>query len=86
MIDLSHVTGVLSGFSGEEFPGNFCRKSFARGNAEGRIMAVRMSGATSFKRWRPVRPDNAPWWWGDSWPIVPATRDGVPVRREEMRR
>lgn len=84
-IMLSHVTGVLSGFSGEEFPGNFCRRSFARGDAEGRIMAVRLSGATSFKRWRPPQPESPPWWLHDTWPIVPAFRDGVPVRRKEVR-
>lgn len=30
--------------------------------------------------------DPPPWWTHDAWPIVPATRDGVPVRREEVRR
>jgi hypothetical protein len=30
--------------------------------------------------------DPPPWWLHDAWPIVPATRDGVPVSREDARR
>lgn len=47
---------------------------------KGRVQALRLALALV------EEIDPPPWWLHDAWPIIPATRDGVPVRREEVRR